>query len=150
MLHSIHFLTFVSHPKWQDLLQPEEEEDPQWDSLYSTLVSWPAEDISWQLLHGAMSTGMYPGQFTNSPDTCPFCSERKTLVQIYIECIRLQPLFQLLQNLLLMFWLHFSLQLLILAYPIHGPIKSWDLFVNLLLVLAKMAIHHTRRRKLVL
>ncbi|CAM4525616.1 unnamed protein product [Lepidochelys kempii] len=61
VLHTLHALTLVSRPdtKWRDLLPPLEGEQPQWVSLYSTLVLWPIGDIGWQLLHGAVSTGTY-------------------------------------------------------------------------------------------
>ncbi|CAM4719455.1 unnamed protein product [Lepidochelys kempii] len=60
-LHTLHALTLVSHPntKWRDLLPPLEGEQPRWASLYSTLVPRPVGDISWQLLHGAVSTGVF-------------------------------------------------------------------------------------------
>ncbi|CAM5092002.1 unnamed protein product, partial [Eretmochelys imbricata] len=150
MLHTLHALTLVSRPetKWQDLLPPLEGEQPRWASLYSTLVPRPVGDISWRLLHGAVSTGTYLAQFNPIPDTCPFCGVRETLAYIYLECARLQPLFWLLTNLLLRFWLHFSPHLFIYALPICGLTKSWDLLVNLLLGLAKMAIYKTRERRL--
>ncbi|KAG6936278.1 hypothetical protein G0U57_012918, partial [Chelydra serpentina] len=82
------------------------------------------------------------------PDTCPFCGMRETLAHIYLECARLQPLFWLLLDILLRFWLHFSPHLFIYALPIRGPTKSRDLLVNLLLALAKLAIYKTRVRRL--
>ncbi|CAM4588974.1 unnamed protein product [Caretta caretta] len=150
VLHTLDALTLVSHPntKWRDLLPPLEGEQPWWASLYSTLVPRPIGDISWRLLHGAVSMGTYLAQFNPIPDTCPFCGVRETLVHIYLECTRLQPLFRLLTNLLLRFWLHFSPHLFIYALPIHGLTKSRDLLVNLLLALAKMAIYKTRARRL--
>ncbi|CAM4577098.1 unnamed protein product [Lepidochelys kempii] len=150
MLHTLHALTLVSCPdtKWRDLLPPLEGEQPRWASLYSTLVLRPVGDISWRLLHGAVSTGTYLVRFTPIPDTCPFCGVRETLAHVYLECARLQPLFQLLTNLLLHFWLHFSPHLFIYALPIRGLTKSRDLLVNLLLALAKTAIYKTRERRL--
>ncbi|CAM4631281.1 unnamed protein product [Lepidochelys olivacea] len=150
VLHTLHVLTLASRPdtKWRDLLPPLEGEEPRWASLYSALVPRPAEDISWRLLHGAVSTGVYLARFTPIPDTCPFCGVRETLAHIYLECARLQPLFRLLTNLLLRFWLHFSPHLLIYALSVRGPTKSRDLLVNLLLALAKVAIYKTRVRRL--
>ncbi|CAM4636622.1 unnamed protein product [Caretta caretta] len=150
VLHTLHAVTLVSRPdtKWWDLLPPLEGEEPCWASLYFTLVPRPAGDISWWLLHGVLSTGVYLAWFTSIPDTCPFCGVRKTLAHIYLECARLQPLFRLLTNILLRFWLHFSPHLLIYTLPIRGPTRSRDLLVNLLLALAKMAIYKTRVRRL--
>ncbi|CAM5093530.1 unnamed protein product [Natator depressus] len=150
VLHTLHALTLVSRPdtKWRDLLPPLEGEQPRWASLYSTLVPRPVGDISWRLLHGAVSTGTYLAQFTPIPDTCPFCGVRETLAHVYLECARLQPLFHLLTNLLLRFWLHFSPHLFIYALPIRGLTKWRDLLVNLLLALAKTAIYKTRERRL--
>ncbi|CAM5145535.1 unnamed protein product [Natator depressus] len=150
MLHTLHALTLVSCPdtKWRDLLPPLEGEQPQWASLYSTLVPRPVGDISWRLLHAAVSTGTYLARFNPIPVTCPFCGVRETLVHVYLECTRLQPLFRLLTNLLLRFWLHFSPHLFIYALPIRGLTKSRDLVVNLILALAKTAISKTRERRL--
>ncbi|CAM5121400.1 unnamed protein product [Natator depressus] len=116
-LHTLHALTLVSHPdtKWRDLLPPLEGEQPRWASLYSILVPSPVGDISWRLLHGAVSTGVFLTWFTPIPDTCPFCNVRKTLAHVYLEYARLQPLFRLLTNILLCFWLHFS------PFYLHTP-----------------------------
>ncbi|CAM5093565.1 unnamed protein product [Eretmochelys imbricata] len=149
-LHTLHAHTLVSHPdtKWRDLLPPLEDEQPWWASLYSTLVPRPVGDISWRLLHGAVSTGVFLMRFTPIPDTCPFCNVRETLAHVYLECSRLQPLFRVLMNILLCFWLHFSPHLFIYTLPIRGPTKSRDLLVNLLLALAKIAIYKTREGRL--
>ncbi|CAM4621203.1 unnamed protein product [Lepidochelys olivacea] len=150
MFHTLHTRTLVSHSdtKWRDLLPPLEGEQPQWASLYSTLVPRPVGDISWRLLLGAVSTGVFLTRFTPIPDTCLFCNVRETLAHIYLECARLQPLFRLLTNILLRFWLHFSPHLFIYTLPIRGPTKSRDLLVNLLLALAKTAIYKTRKGRL--
>ncbi|CAM4686481.1 unnamed protein product [Caretta caretta] len=150
MLRTLHTLTLMSRtdPKWQDLLPPLEGEQPWWASLYSTLVPRAIGDISWRFLLGAVSTGTYLARYTPVPDTCPLCGVRETLAHVYLECARLQPLFQLLTNLLLRFWLHFSRHLFIYALPICGLTKSQDLLVNLLLALAKTAIYKTRERRL--
>ncbi|CAM5078019.1 unnamed protein product [Natator depressus] len=73
-LHTLHAHTLVSCPdtKWRDLLPPLEGEQPRWASLYSTLVPRPVGDISWRLLHGAVSTGVFLTRFTPIPDICPF------------------------------------------------------------------------------
>ncbi|CAM4550958.1 unnamed protein product [Lepidochelys olivacea] len=89
--------------------------------------------------HGRVLSAVHP-----IPDTCPFCGLRETLAHIYLESARLQPLFRLLMNNLLHFWLHFSPHLIIYTLPIHGPTKSRDLLVNLLLAMAKVAIYKTR------
>ncbi|KAG6921318.1 hypothetical protein G0U57_008445, partial [Chelydra serpentina] len=59
VLHTLHYPTLVSRPdtKWRDLLPTVEGGEPRWASLYSTLVPRPARDISWRLLHGAVSMG---------------------------------------------------------------------------------------------
>ncbi|CAM4562128.1 unnamed protein product [Caretta caretta] len=149
-LHTLHAHTLVSRPdtKWWDLLPPLEGEQPRWASLYSTLVPRPVRDISWQLLHGAVSTGVFLMRFTRIPDTCPFCNVREILAHVYLECARLQPLFRLLTNILLRFWLPFSPHLFIYTFPIRGPTKSRDLLINLLLALAKTAIYKTGERRL--
>ncbi|CAM4596665.1 unnamed protein product [Lepidochelys kempii] len=149
-LYTLTLHTLVSRPdtKWRDLLPPLEGEQPRWASLYSTLVPRPVGDISWRLLHGAVSMGVFLTRFTPILDTCPFCNVRETLGHVYLECARLQPLFRLLTNILLCFWLHFSPLLFIYTLPIRGPTKLRDLLVILLLALAKTAIYKTREGRL--
>ncbi|CAM4448908.1 unnamed protein product [Caretta caretta] len=92
--------------------------------------------------------GLYLARFTSVPEACTFCGVRETLAHAYLQCTRLQLLFQLLQNLLLRFWLHFSPHLFIFAHPIRGPTKSRDHLVNFLLAMAKVAICNTREKRL--
>ncbi|CAM5119372.1 unnamed protein product [Eretmochelys imbricata] len=128
-----HFPTLVSHPatKWRELLPAAEGGEPWWASLYSILVLWPAGDISWRLLHGAVSTGMSLVHFTFVPEACSFCGMRENLAHVFFKCTSLQPLFQL----LLRFWMHFSPHLFIYL-------------VNLLLAMTKVSIRNTRERRL--
>lgn len=55
--------------------------------------------------------------------------------------------FCLLQNLLLGFWLHFS-HLFFCALLFHDHNKPWDLLVNHLLALAKLAIYKSKKEAL--
>ncbi|CAM5136625.1 unnamed protein product [Eretmochelys imbricata] len=93
--------------------------------------------------HGSVFDAVHP-----HPGYLPFLQREGTLAHVYSECARLQPLFRLLTNILLRFWLHFSPHLFIYTLPIRGPTKLWDLLVNLLLALAKTAIYKTRERRL--
>lgn len=45
----------------------------------------PTGDISWWLLHGVVSMGMYLAWFTAIPDACPFCSMRETVAHAYLQ-----------------------------------------------------------------
>lgn len=60
-----------------------------------------------------------------------------------MEVTRLQALHHLLQNLLMRFRLHNSLQPFAYALLINDPTKSWEFPVPLLLALAKLAIYLT-------
>ncbi|CAM5161964.1 unnamed protein product [Natator depressus] len=144
LIHNLHLCVQVAEPPsvCQSLVLAEVTRigdllDYDYDSY---VLSWHM-----RLLHVAMSTGMYLARFTPLPDAC---GVRETLAHVYLQCARLQPLFRLLQNLLLRFWLHFSLHLFTYAYPIRGPTKSQDYLINLLLAMAKVAIYNTRKRRL--
>ncbi|CAM4623100.1 unnamed protein product [Lepidochelys olivacea] len=73
-LHTLQAHTLVSRPdtKWRDLLPPLEGEQPRWASLYSTLVPRPVGDISWRLLHGAVSMGRVFDTVHPHPRYLPF------------------------------------------------------------------------------
>ncbi|CAM5141330.1 unnamed protein product [Eretmochelys imbricata] len=150
VLHMPHYPTlgFCPDTKGQDLLPAVEGGEPQWASLKSSLVPRLAGNISWWLLHGAMSTGMYLVRFTSVPKTCPFRGVRETLAHAVPQCASPQSLIQLLQSLLFRVCLRFSLRLFIYAHLSLGPTKSQDHLVNLLLAMAKVAIRNTRERRL--
>lgn len=63
-----------------------------------------------------------------------------------VECGKLQPLFCLLQDHLLRFSVHLSPYVFCYALPIRGPTNSWDILVNFLLALPKVAIYQTRKK----
>lgn len=79
--------------------------------------------------------------FAGTLDTCPFCQQKETSAHAYLVCAGLQPLFHLLQNLVLKFWLQFCLCFFIYTLPNCGPMKPQDFLVHLLLGLAKLAIY---------
>ncbi|MGH0115687.1 UNVERIFIED_CONTAM: hypothetical protein FKN15_038010 [Acipenser sinensis] len=150
-LHTLHFLALVSRrdTAWRETLRPPEGVGPQWEALYSPLVSRGAGDLGWRVLHGALASGEILRHFTDSDAACPFCGLSESVAHIYFLCARLRPFFLLLKNLLLQFWLHFSPTLLIFGHPVHGSTKKRDLLVNLLLALARLAIYKTRKRKMI-
>ncbi|XP_072106644.1 EH domain-containing protein 2-like, partial [Mobula birostris] len=60
--------------------------------------------------------------------TCPFCGREESVDPAYMECERLQPLFEYLKGLLLRFWLYFCPALLIYGYPVRkGAGREEDL-----------------------
>nr|P14381.1 RecName: Full=Transposon TX1 uncharacterized 149 kDa protein; AltName: Full=ORF 2 [Xenopus laevis]AAA49976.1 ORF2 [Xenopus laevis] len=146
MLHTVHFLALISRYDtiWRRVLN--EGERPQWRAFYSSLVPRPTGDLSWKVLHGALSTGEYLARFTDSPAACPFCGKGESVFHAYFTCARLQPLLALLRKLYLQFWLHFSPHVYIFGRPVSRDNKEKDLLSNLLLALAKLVIHKSRKQ----
>lgn len=90
-----------------------------------------AEDLICQLVHRVMSTVVCVcvwqfGTIYAVPTPDPSVV-RGGPWQTPTWYARLQSLFWLLQNILLKFWLNYSPDLLIVAHPIHGPIKLGNL-----------------------
>ncbi|CAM5162510.1 unnamed protein product [Natator depressus] len=75
----------VHAPAPEHLLPAVEGGEPWWASLYSTLVQQPARAVSWRLLHGAVSTGVYLPWFIPIPNACPFCGMREILAHVYLQ-----------------------------------------------------------------
>ncbi|CAM4594478.1 unnamed protein product [Caretta caretta] len=88
MLHTIHFLTHMSYldTQRQDMLLSKEDEELWLASCYLTLVPWPTRDISWWLLHGAVSTGIFLQWFLNSHHLYFLQPEGDPCTQIYRAC----------------------------------------------------------------
>ena len=101
------------------------------------------------MLHGAVVCNKLLSRFTGSSAACIFCGEEETVFHVYMECVRLLPLYQYLKGLFLKFWLHFSPTILVFGHKAgSGESRVWggDLPVGLLLGLAKMAIRGSRQR----
>ena len=103
---------------WREILPLTFQSHPCWGSLYLHPTPRTMADLSWRLLHGALSSGAMMQHFTNIPEECCFCGERETAFHMYLQCRHLQPIFLLTENLLLRLWLHFSPTLFIVGHPV--------------------------------
>lgn len=112
------------------------------------MVLWPAGNIGWWLLHGAVSTGAWVLGFTETTDTCTFSGKRENLVLNYVQCASLHPLFHLLQHFLLRFRLHLFLALVPLLTSHLWPHKIQRLPQQPPPSIKPVAIHQPRRKKL--
>jgi len=150
VIHSLHYIALVTRwdTPWREILPHPIPSRPCWGSLYLYPTPRTMADLSWRLLHGALSSGAMMRHFTNIPEECCFCGERETIFHMYLQCRNLQPIFLLIKNLLLRFWLHFSPTLFIIGHPVKEQSKSRDLLVNFILTCAKMAIYKTRKAKI--
>ena len=118
---ALHFLTLVFRPDthWRSVLPPDEGSGPQWTSLYKGVLPLYIGDLGWRVLHKAVACNRYLSWFPHLSAACHFYGEEETVFHVYMECSRLQPLFENLKGLLLKFWIHFSPTLLFFGHPVQ-------------------------------
>ncbi len=81
-------------------------------------------------------------------DKCPFCSERETIFHCFMDCNRLNRIFDLLKVFFCYFNIRFTKQDFILGFFYSPKQKSKCHVINFIVGQAKYAIYVTRRNKI--
>ncbi|MGH0176013.1 UNVERIFIED_CONTAM: hypothetical protein FKN15_071634 [Acipenser sinensis] len=104
--------------RWRAHLSLGEEGTPEWRVLYKPPLDKRAGDLQWRLIHGILATGRLLHKIDPSISLeCVFCSEEETVFHAYSDCERLEPLFQLLSNLLQSLGVLFTRLMFIFGVP---------------------------------
>ena len=134
---------------WRSVLQIGDVVRPQWRALYKSPLPKKAGDLQWRILHGAIAVNAFISVL--NPDVgqdCPFCFLRETVFHVFMQCVRLKPLFVILQALFVSLNEPFSMETFILGFKYVQKHRFKCQLINFLLGQAKMAIYVSRRNKI--
>uniref|UniRef100_A0A8C4QH68 Reverse transcriptase zinc-binding domain-containing protein n=1 Tax=Eptatretus burgeri TaxID=7764 RepID=A0A8C4QH68_EPTBU len=97
VMHSLHYMALATRQDtpWREILPLAFQSHPCWGSLYLYPTPRTMADLSWRLLHGALSSEAMMRHFTNVPEGSCFCGEREAVFHMYLQCRHLQPIFLL-------------------------------------------------------
>ena len=74
--------------------------NPAWNGLYKPLLTKRVADLQWRLLHGTVAVNAFLTVINSGvSDAYPFCPHKETVFHCFSECVRLAPLFILLEKL---------------------------------------------------
>ncbi len=134
---------------WRDKLGLNEEIKPVWRVLYKPPLIKRSGDLQWRILHGAVAVNAFVSIInSNVDDKCVFCGSRETIFHCFLECVRLQVLFNLLDLLCGKYGEQFTPVGFILGAGYNQKQKvKWQL-LNFLYGQAKLVIYKTRKNRM--
>lgn len=134
---------------WREKLGLKEDMKPVWRVLYKPPLTKRSGDLQWRILHGAVAVNAFVSVINpDTDDKCVFCGSRETIFHCYLECKRLQTLFNLLDLLCGKCGEKITPDVFIVGAGYNQKQKiKWQL-LNFLFGQAKLAIYKTRKNRI--
>lgn len=140
----------VRESKWQEIFGTDLSPKRSWRTLYKIPTDKRTGDLQWRIVHGIVTTNKHKAHLDSSAtDMCPFCSEIESIFHLFLECNRLEPLFQMLKEWCDMLGHVFSQESFIYGPKYRYKTRNVDVFLNYLYGQAKLSIWLTRKAKIV-
>ena len=142
-------LTGVKVSRWAEFFGPGKSPKGCWRSLYKLPLDKRTADLQWRVVHGAVATNRYiahldPGQ----DDGCPFCSQTETVGHLFISCLRLKGLFELVRVWFQGLGEAFSFELFIFGPRYSAKKKGVHTLINFLSGVAKLSVWISRKNRI--
>lgn len=134
---------------WRSFFEGQEDVNPEWRALYKPPLTKRAGDLQWRVIHGIVAVNSFVSVLNpNVSEQCPFCLQRETLFHAFMQCSRLQPLFDCLTNMFISFDEKFTQSVFIFGFKYRRSSQFKCQLLNFILGKAKMAIYMSRREKM--
>lgn len=139
----------IKQSKWIDLLGSSGLTKGAWGCFYKQPSPKRTGDLQWRIVHGIIATNAYlahldPGRSRD----CPFCSRTETTAHLFVQCVRLEELFLLLNEICEKLGIEFSPNVFVYG-PGYSFKHRWKCcLANFIFGQAKLAIWLTRRNKI--
>lgn len=134
--------------KWREKLSVVDNIFPSWRLFYKSPLPKRSGDLQWRILHCVLATNvfsMYCLFHSNVLPFCHFCNGHDTVFHVFNECPRLEPLFALLEGILIGLDFVFNKMIFIYGYKYSKANKERCTFANFIIGQAKLAIWKTCR-----
>jgi len=132
---------------WRFFLKLDDNVKPEWRVLYKPPLTKRVGDIQWRVLHGAIAVNAFISILNPEVSSeCPFCFKRETVFHAFMECSRLNPLFDVLRSLFDAFNETFSKEIFVLGAKYVQKRRIDCQLVNFILGQAKLAIYSSRKK----
>lgn len=100
--------------RWPGLLGPDITVRDRWTTLFKLPLEKRTADLQWRIIHRAIAMNIHVGHLNTAVGgQCRFCGEGEDLEHLFLKCIRLNNLFDLLITLFQGFTEEFSDQIFI-------------------------------------
>lgn len=141
-------LSRQSFAKWTETMEPDFMVRDRWRVLYKPPIEKRTADLQWRLIHRAIATNRHVAHLNPAVGgCCSFCSAEETIEHLFLQCLRLGGLLELLDSWFQGIGEEFSHKVFIggLKYKVLDRGKLC--LLNYLIGTAKLAIWKTRKNK---
>ena len=133
---------------WRAHLGLNDDVRPAWRTLYKPPITKRVGDLQWRILHGIVAVNAFISVINpNVNKKCSFCPQRETVFHCFMDCGRLDSLFQLLQRMFTVLGNTFSREMFILGCPYLTKRLKCQL-IHFILGQSKIAFYLSRRNEL--
>lgn len=85
--------------KWLDMFGQDASPRRCWRSLYRSPIEKRTADLQWMIMHWAVATNKYLAHVDPTVGKeCSFCAHEESLKHLFLDCIRLNGVFQILKR----------------------------------------------------
>lgn len=147
---SVHLEQLKQRPdtKWRSWLSIPDDFYPSWRLLYKPPISKRCGDIQWRILHCIIASNSFVSKINKDvlPE-CPFCNALDSVFHMFCECFRINPLFELLEKIIVRLGFTFTNTLFILGCKYKRSWQQQCILANFLIGQAKLVILKSHRCK---
>lgn len=134
---------------WRAVLKLGVEVRPEWTVLYKPPLSKRTGDLQWRILHGAVAVNSFISVLDPKNNSgCPFCLKKETVFHVFMQCIRLGPLFEMVEKLCNKFKECFYPETFIFSFKYDQKKRVVFQLLNFILGQVKLAIYMSRKNKI--
>lgn len=134
---------------WRSVLKLGDNVRPEWRVLYKPPLSKRTGDLQWRILHGAIAVNSFVSILDSKNDSgCPFCSQKETVFHAFMQCVRLKPLFAMIEGMCDGFDECFFPETFIFGFKYAQRKRVKFQLLNFILGQAKLAIYLSRKGKI--
>lgn len=135
--------------KWLDLFGQDSSPRRCWRSLYKSPIEKRTADLQWRIVHWAIATNKHLAHVDPTVGKeCIFCGHEETLKHLFLDCSRLNDLFQILKRWLGDLGVDMDENIFIFGPKYVATDRKRVSLINFLIGEAKLAIWITRKNKL--
>ncbi|KAL6466211.1 hypothetical protein MHYP_G00263440 [Metynnis hypsauchen] len=139
----------LKESRWLGLLAPASSPQGSWRSLYKPPIEKRAGDLQWRIVHGAVATNRHVAHIDPTIGSeCPFCGREETVEHLFLHCIRLTGLLNLLKAWCCDLGILWTYSLYVFGPKYVAAYREKLCLLNFLIGQGKLAVWLTRKNKL--
>ncbi|KAL6484037.1 hypothetical protein MHYP_G00089100 [Metynnis hypsauchen] len=139
----------LKESRWLRLLAPASSPQGSWRSLYKPPFEKRTGDLQWRIVHGAVTTNRHVSHIDPTIGSeCPFCGREEAVEHLFLHCVRLTGLLNLLKAWCCDLGILWTDSLYVFGPKYVAAYREKLCLLNFLIGQGKLAVWLTRKNKL--